>query len=298
MKLRPPREDDARAIVEILNAVTQHAWGTSDATEAQVRRELAAPGVEPESNLRIAEEDGRVVGYAAINSTGVEPVRHWSMVRFDPAADRAVGAALLDWVEERAGTGIVRTFAPSTATDLKTAFEHAGMGLVRHSYRMQIDLEHEPATPVWPSGVAVRSFRDGDERAVYETHQETFEDTWEHQREAFDRWSHDLPGADGFDPSLWYLAEADGELAGILLSMPKEGEPGSGLVHILGVRRTWRGRGVGRALLQHAFCEFWRRDYDRVILGVDASSLTGAQRLYEHAGMRIVRQYDIYEKTL
>jgi hypothetical protein len=31
---------------------------------------------------------------------------------------------------------------------------------------------------------------------------------------------------------------------------------------------------------------------------VDASSLTGAVRLYERAGMHVARQYDRYEKEL
>jgi mycothiol synthase len=31
---------------------------------------------------------------------------------------------------------------------------------------------------------------------------------------------------------------------------------------------------------------------------VDASSLTGATRLYEKAGMRVLRQFDNYEKEL
>jgi hypothetical protein len=34
------------------------------------------------------------------------------------------------------------------------------------------------------------------------------------------------------------------------------------------------------------------------ILGVDASSLTGATRLYEKAGMHIVEESDRYEKDL
>jgi hypothetical protein len=33
-------------------------------------------------------------------------------------------------------------------------------------------------------------------------------------------------------------------------------------------------------------------------LGVDAESLTGANLLYESAGMRPVRRYDLYEKEL
>jgi ribosomal protein S18 acetylase RimI-like enzyme len=52
------------------------------------------------------------------------------------------------------------------------------------------------------------------------------------------------------------------------------------------VLRPWRRRGLGLALLRHSFQEFFRRGRRKVGLGVDASSLTGATRLYEKAGMR------------
>ncbi|MEZ4726737.1 MAG: hypothetical protein R3E79_06345 [Caldilineaceae bacterium] len=52
------------------------------------------------------------------------------------------------------------------------------------------------------------------------------------------------------------------------------------------------------ALLHHAFGEFYRRGVKKVGLGVDASSLTGATRLYEKAGMKPFRQYNTYEKEL
>jgi ribosomal protein S18 acetylase RimI-like enzyme len=48
------------------------------------------------------------------------------------------------------------------------------------------------------------------------------------------------------------------------------------------------------ALLHTAFNEFQQRGKQRVGLGVDASSLTNATRLYEKAGMHVIRQYDAY----
>jgi ribosomal protein S18 acetylase RimI-like enzyme len=64
------------------------------------------------------------------------------------------------------------------------------------------------------------------------------------------------------------------------------------------VRRPWRRQGLGLALLHHAFNEFYKRGKRKVGLGVDASSLTGATRLYERAGMHIHSQFDLYEKEL
>jgi ribosomal protein S18 acetylase RimI-like enzyme len=69
-------------------------------------------------------------------------------------------------------------------------------------------------------------------------------------------------------------------------------------VYDLGVGRAWRGRGIGEALLRHAFGVFHTRGFRLVGLGVDSQNLTGATRLYERAGMRIERQYDVYAKGL
>ena len=64
------------------------------------------------------------------------------------------------------------------------------------------------------------------------------------------------------------------------------------------MRRPWRKRGIGLALLRHSFNEFYRRGKRKVGLGVDAQNLTGALRLYEGAGMHIHRAFDNYEKEV
>jgi ribosomal protein S18 acetylase RimI-like enzyme len=69
-------------------------------------------------------------------------------------------------------------------------------------------------------------------------------------------------------------------------------------VRSLGVRRPWRKRGIGLALLRHSFNEFYRRGKRKVGLGVDAQNLTGALRLYENAGMHVDQAFDFYEKEL
>lgn len=112
-----------------------------------------------------------------------------------------------------------------------------------------------------------------------------------------DEWRHAFM-SEGFDPALWLLAESDGELAGVSLCKQHEGEPDQGVVRVLGVRSTWRRKRLGRALLLHSFHEFRRRSLRAAILGVDAESLTGANRLYESVGMRVVVQTDVYEEKL
>jgi mycothiol synthase len=99
-----------------------------------------------------------------------------------------------------------------------------------------------------------------------------------------------------FDPSLWFLAFDGDQLAGVVIGFVRGAE--TGWVRGLGVRRPWRGRGLGLALLQQAFAAFYGRGLRTVGLGVDAQSPTGATRLYERAGMHVTERYDTMEKIL
>ena len=70
------------------------------------------------------------------------------------------------------------------------------------------------------------------------------------------------------------------------------------LLAYLDALREYRHNGIGSALLRYAIGEVHRHGKPRVGLAVDSDSLTGATRLYEKAGMRVVRQYDQYQLIL
>jgi mycothiol synthase len=67
---------------------------------------------------------------------------------------------------------------------------------------------------------------------------------------------------------------------------------------MLGVRRPWRRRGLGLALLRETFGLFYDRGEGRVGLGVDAENPSGATRLYERAGMHVEAEHQTWEKEL
>jgi mycothiol synthase len=296
--LRPPRVEEAVEIAHLVNRVSDELFGEREETEATIRQWLTAPELDPEHDIRLAVEQGRLIGYADL---GAHPApKFWLDVRVPPSASDDVREALIAWGEgrarERSGT-LVRAFTSERDSAEKAVLERSGYELIRHSYRMRIDFDGEPPPPVWPAGVSVRSATESDVESAYETYSETFEDTWEFGRDPFDEWRHWMI-KDDLDLSLWFIAEGEGEVAGIALCKPWEAEEGLGWVQILGVRRPWRRQGLGRALLLHLFGEFHRRGFHGVGLGVDAESLTGAVRLYEDAGMRVNRRSDIYEKSL
>jgi mycothiol synthase len=290
-------------IAELANRVSDELFGEADETEATVRLWLTTPDLELDEDYRVAlDQEGRLTAYADL---GAHPdPKYWLDLRVPMSASDETRDALIAWAEERAreraagrDRALIRGFAYDQDIPEKAALERHGYELIRHSYRMRIDFGDDLPPPEWPEGVTVRPATEVDLETAYETQMETFEDSWEHTREPYEEWSHWMVEED-LDLSLWFVAEVSGEIAGIALTQQHEAEEGLGWVRVLGVRRPWRRRGLGRALLLHAFQEYRRRGFHGVGLGVDAESLTGAVRLYENAGMRVFRRSDIYEKSI
>jgi mycothiol synthase len=299
MTLRPPLPGDEASILEVLNADVRTAYGSEDYSAMSYRMYLESPSVEPERDIRVAETvDGTLVGYADVYREEKEGREtFWADARLAPAAPDAVEDELLDWLEERAGSDArLRSFVAGKSERMKRAVERRGYRLIRHTYRMLIALDPPPPPPVWPAGIEVRTASPGEERALHQVQQECFADHWEFVPEPFEEWAHWHVRRQDRDPDLWFVATDGDQVAGYALCFPHETERDVGWVQSLGVRRPWRRRGVGRALLLHAFAEFRRRGFAQAGLGVDAESLTGANRMYEGAGMRVVRTNNIYER--
>ncbi len=311
--IRAPIVDDADAVSELYNTCALDEIGAAITTPAETLKMWRLPGFDLQRDAWIIETpEEQVVGYMDVWSP--EPYAHlYCDGRVQPAYHgRGIGAALLRLAETRARELMAR--APSDARVVLTArtesantaarrlFERQGYVHVRSFWRMGITLDHEPAAPEIPAGITIRAMIPGrEERAVFEADEEAFKDHYDHHPIPFETWldwqTSDDP--EQHDPALWFLALDGEQIAGIALCEPKTTEdPAEGWVSTLGVRRPWRKRGLGLALLRHAFRAFYRRGTYRIGLNVDASSPTGATRLYERAGMRVVRQHDSYAKEL
>jgi mycothiol synthase len=285
-------------LTELINRDSDELYGEREESIESMRMWLTGPKLNPETDMRVAVVDDAFRGYVDVDPEP-EPI-YWADLRVPLAEPDDIRLALLDWVQDRArerGGKVLRFHAASVDEPMKRLLEERGLRVIRHFYRMRIELDEEPDAPRWPDGVTVRTATSGDATRVYEAHQESFEDHWEYVRLPFEEWEHWLM-REGFDPSLWFLAEDEGEVAGLSLCREQDGEKGVGWVSVLGVRDRWRRKGLGRALLLHSFHEFRRRSFHAAALGVDADSLTGANRLYESAGMRVVRRNDVYEQEL
>jgi mycothiol synthase len=313
--LRPPTWADVPALVDLRNDCAEEEIGTRPVTEDEIRVGWEDPGFDFTRNCRVAvSAEGAIVAYASVYCA-TPYVRNFLNVCVPPSQrGRGLGTLLTDWGEQRVRECLpqapadarvtIQCGADSTATPAQTFLRDRSYSHIRSFYQMQIEMDSPPPAPVWPAGISVRSMiPNQEEEAVYRADVDAFRDHWgfveQPFEEEFPRWLYYTRQHPSYDPTFYWLALDGEEIAGISLCVPKDPEyPDMAWVNTLGVRRPWRRRGLGLALLHHSFGEFYRRGITRVGLGVDASSLTGATRLYEKAGMHVFRQFDAYEQEL
>jgi mycothiol synthase len=312
-KLRAAGWADLESVAQLILDECTAAGDPSLAVSADVlREEWKTPGFNLETDAWvITTGEGRVVGYEEFfNRYAHASLRGDGYVHPDYLG-LGIGTTLLCKLEERAREEMElaepehRVFIRNgLSIDDKVAREmHEAEGYqpIRFLWRMEMDLQKAPPPPVWPDGIQLRPFDyEAHDYLLYRAHSEAFRDHWGHTPSSYEDWQHHM-NPESNDTSLWYIAwegarKGHGDqIAGYCLCKYRMD---NAWVGTLGVRQQWRKRGLGLALLNHSFGEFYKRG-DRVInLGVDAASQTGATRLYKRAGMRVGAEYVTYEKEI
>lgn len=311
----PVTDETAQGAVDTLNAASRAINGGDRTNLDDFSVEWKTEGFNRDTDTQIVcAPDGKVVGYADVWDTEPPHVRQDSLAAVHPEyTGRGIGSYLLDWIIARARRNLpkapegARVIVKQVANSVNQAAHNLllakGFQDTRQSYRMRIDFDTPPEAPKMPEGITIRPIREGEERALWRAAFDSFRDHWGWVERPFEQYfdlhMYFAKNDPDHDPSLWFVAMDGEEVAGAAICLQKTFEdPDMGWVNTLGVRRPWRKRGIGLALLQHVFHEFYRRGKPRVGLGVDASSLTGATRLYEKAGMHVYQQYNTYELEL
>jgi ribosomal protein S18 acetylase RimI-like enzyme len=245
----------------------------------------------------MVEREGTPVGFVAAIERGGESAC-WATVHPE-IAGLGVSSWLLNRAERRAreaGSTILRAGCLAENGAAVSLFHQLAYREARHFFQMRIDFQQAPELPSAPAGIEITPFRREDARLFHAALDEAFAEEWGWRATPFEEWQERRLDAPDTDVSLWFIARDGEEIAGVVRCETRR--DGGGWIGALGVLEPWRRRGVGRALLLHAFSEFHRRGAPQVGLGVDAENPTGATRLYESAGMRVTKEDVIYEKEL
>ncbi len=304
--VRPPTMDDVKSTTALIRLCDIAEHGDSVATESNTAaawREITE--TLKDAALLVFAPEGQLFGYA--RARNVANVKFYVFIRVHPDyAQSGIQAYLLHrleaFVRQCAATipGDARIAMEAWIDDanvpMRSLFEQHGFSIVRSTWRMEIEMEQTPPEPLLPAGIIIRPFVPGqDERTTFVANDEAFRDHWGHVPGNYNEWLRWAIEREDFDPTLYFLACDNEQIAGVSLCLQKTA---LGWVDDLSVRRPWRHRGVGMALLQHTFREFYRRGISKFALDVDSQNLTGATRLYQRAGMHITRRYNTYEKEI
>ena len=312
---RPATLGDLAAALDVMNAVTQLDGGKSDMTLDMQRRYWQSDDLNLDTDtVLVHAPTGQLAGMAQfIPETPPTPYDTDTWTHPDFAAS-GVGEALLQWIDDRAQSALAQApagvpvsidhiYIYSSNLGLQRRLEQFGYQRERIYHRMQIDFDGKSLPePQLADGITIRSFRRGEEeRAVYDAFAEAQPDEWGQEDPLpFDKWCYYFIEAEpDFDPEAWLLAVEGETIVGyVLCRWTRAGQPGHCTVRYLAVRRAWRKRGIALALLHAAFGEMQRRGYKGAGLGVDATSYTGADRLYLRAGMHVAAETLRYRKVI
>lgn len=280
MTLRSATNND-RDVVLALGVAEEAAWFG----EAEVSAEEVGGWIDEEGGISrgvvAVDDSGQVRGFAS-------PGRRAAVFLADPGRTAALADELLPWLREQRDVVEVMTFAGDAAR--VKAFEGHGLRHRRSSFWMVRPDSAGPVTPAaFPTGIEVAPYRLGDsDEAV---HRLIYVDAaWAsvagHAERDLNGWlDKDRPSR-----SMFLARRGDrpvGWVAGRLLAS------GRGFISTLAVATDERGRGIGRALLLHAFADLQRGRARGLALAVEAENET-ALRLYRSVDLEVEREWRIY----
>jgi mycothiol synthase len=314
-------EADYPVIISIINACKE-ADGMDYSTILEDVRNTYTHLIncDPYRDMLFAEVDGRSVGYTRVwwQVNGEGQWIGFSLGYVVPAyRRRGIGRTLLDFVETRlreiANQQIETGQLPSTSpryfdndvSDSEIAKEsllkHAGYRAIRFEYDMvRPDLENIPDLPL-PAGLEVRPALPEHYRPIFDATNEAFRDHWGYIPEPEEDFQKMLTNPN-FDPTLWRVAWAGDQIAGMVLSFINQAENAEfnrkrGYTENICVLRPWRKQGLAKALIALSLKALKERGMDHAALGVDAENTSGATHLYEKMGFRVVSRGTIYRKA-
>ena len=227
---------------------------------------------------------------------------------------RGIGQAMLAWMEQHLCEMAAahpdfseRYFQVNTTQFQKgTAIllEHSGYLPARYFYLMvrpSLDDIHD--FPL-PAGIEIRPAVPDHYPAIWESVNEAAQDEWGYQSPTDDDY-HEWLESPNFQPELWQIAwdKNTNRVVGHVLTYIYHAENRQinrkrGYTEGIGVVRSWRRRGLARALISKSLQAQKAAGMTESALIADRDSASGATLLYESCGFQVVKCDTLYRKPM
>ena len=301
-----PTPDRLPEALALLQASDEAIWGASDWTESDLREDWER--IDLDRDAWLIELDGRLAGVAQLLDR--RGARFIGDAYVHPElTGRGVGALVV-----QAARGARRTSSRPSGrpTGLSSSSSRISSGTTapRALPRPAASREHAASsgwspmsaasipTPEWPEGVELRPLDlEAHGRELHAAQEETFAREWGHVARTYEDWRERAFVIPRIDPALvpvvWAATRSppfrsttrNGTATGAGSGCSASASAGAGEGS---VSRCSASRSAAFAMRAR---RPWRS-------GVDAENPTGATRLYDRAGMRVLWQADVWEKQL
>ena len=298
-------ERDVAELVALTNA-NYHAVGYPLLhSEGDLREDLTSFGMDPAINtIVVRAPTGAIAGWAwAIGDTDSEKPRAYLDGDVHPLFHGiGLGRALLGWSRDRAEEMLapfpgatIQTHCVELDQRVQRLYVAAGMRPIRYYSDMLLRFADRPTSsklsdaPI-PAGYQSLAIADVNVEALRVLKNRCFADHWGSSSMSPIEWQEYL-AAESMRPALGeVIADASGELVAYQLTgaFPQDANTVGHVLWVnnLGVHREHRNRGLARLLLERHLIRAQADGYEGSMLGVDAASLTGANKLYESVGYK------------
>ena len=260
---------------------------------------------QPPPNLRFCwrlwkDACGQLIGVGSVRVRTVAEVQEGHLLSKVHPEYRWIGleSEILDWAEaqmlqlgqEAQQPASLRVDCRDIQQQLFWFLQSRGFQASRAFNRMQRSLIEPLPEPQFPAGFTVRSLAgEADVAPWVELRNETFVNHWNFQPATAADYQVRLAHPDYRADLDWVLLEPTGMMVGwcecaIYQERNTRSGQKDGYIQNLGIRRGFRQRGLGRALLLAGLRSLHQKGMETALLDVDAENPCGAVHLYESVG--------------
>jgi ribosomal protein S18 acetylase RimI-like enzyme len=280
---RPAVLADADAVTALLNAGELEVHDEAESDRDELVESWTRPALDRERDTVVVRDRDTVVAYGEIYRERAD-ARVLAGYR-----GRGIGTALVGWWTVRAAEhGHDRAGQTVSDHDHAAVALLESLGCTRDYTAWILDRALSPSAPqapVLPAGYTLRDLADGEERDAWQVIETAFARWPGRPPGRFDDWAATSVAAPGFQRWRAPVVVAPDGIVGVAMLRPYATE---GWVQQVAVADAHRGRGLGAALLTHAFRTFHAAGLPT---GLSTDDRTGALELYRHVGMTVRRSY-------